>query len=217
MPLYVFALMDAAPSGSGGRGLNAAVTFRRVTGVFAAVERRADVPPIALGSLTSHQRIVERLAARVPAILPVRFGTLLTLEALKETLEERDDELTEALDLVRGRRQMTWRLRTASAEPRQRSPRSPVSSGTEYLQRATRAATSTPSPAFRSVRACTGRLAIAERHQQQTSTLPESLYHLIDNGRADEYLQAARDLRASARALTVSGPWAPYAFVPDLF
>ena len=130
MPLYVFALMDAAPSGSGGRGLNAAVTFRRVTGVFAAVERRADVPPIALGSLTSHQRIVERLAARVPAILPVRFGTLLTLEALKETLEERDDELTEALDLVRGRRQMTWRLRTASAEPRLRSPRSPVSSGT---------------------------------------------------------------------------------------
>jgi hypothetical protein len=217
MPLYVFALMDAAPSGSGGRGLNAAVTFRRVTGVFAAVERRADVPPIALGSLTSHQRIVERLAARVPAILPVRFGTLLTPEELQETLEEREDELTDALDLVRGRRQMTWRLRTASVEPHLRSPRHPVSSGTEYLQRAKRATTSTPSPAFRSVRERTGRLAIAERHQQQTSTLPESLYHLIDNGHADEYLQTARDLRSSTRALTVSGPWAPYAFVPDLF
>ena len=217
MPLYVFALMDAAPAGAGGRGLHAALTFRQVAGVFAAVERRADVPPIELGSLTSHQRIVERLAGRVPAILPVRFGTLLTPDELQETLEERDDELADALDYVRGRTQMTWRLRRAAANPHARSTRAPVLSGTEYLQRAKRASSSAPSPAFRSIRERLGPLAVGERHQQLTSSLPESLYHLIDKARSDEYAQAARDVRASARTLTVSGPWAPYVFVPDLF
>jgi hypothetical protein len=95
MPLYVFALIDAAPAGPSGRGLGSSLTFRRVAGVFAAVERRADVPPVEMGSLAAHQRIVERLADRVSAILPVRFGTLLTIEELEESLTDRDEELTD--------------------------------------------------------------------------------------------------------------------------
>lgn len=118
MPLYVFALIDAAPAGPPGRGLGSSLTFRRVAGVFAAVERRADVPPVEMGLLAAHQRIVERLAGRVSAILPVRFGTLLTIEELEEALADRDEELADALDFVRGRRQMTWRVRRAKGEGR---------------------------------------------------------------------------------------------------
>ncbi len=225
MPLYVFALIDAAPAGPSGRGLGSALTFRRVAGVFAAVERRADVPPVEMGSLAAHQRIVERLADRASAILPVRFGTLLTIEELEESLTDRDEELADALDFVRGRRQMTWRARRARGKGR--GPKTEdrrvggegrrVKSGTEYLLRARAAAATTASPAFRSVRERIGPLAAAERYQRQTDRLPESFYHLVDYTHMDHYKRAARELLESTSALTMSGPWAPYAFVPELF
>jgi len=232
MPLYVFALIDAAPAGPSGRGLGSSLTFRRVAGVFAAVERRADVPPVEMGSLAAHQRIVERLADRASAILPVRFGTLLTIEELEESLTDRDEELADALDFVRGRRQMTWRVRRARAKGRgakseDRGPKTEdrrvggegrrVKSGTEYLLRARAAAATTASPAFRSVRERIGPLAAAERYQRQTDRLPESFYHLVDYTHMDHYKRAARELLESTSALTMSGPWAPYAFVPELF
>src|SRR6476659_6232443 len=100
MPLYVFALVDAAPSRPG-RGLSGAVAFREVTGGFAAVERRADVPPLEFGTLKIHEQVVDRLASLAPAVLPVRFGTLLTNDELDEALEDRIDDLKEAFDLVR--------------------------------------------------------------------------------------------------------------------
>jgi hypothetical protein len=233
MPLYVFALIDAAPAGASGRGLGSSLTFRRVAGAFAAVERRADVPPVEMGLLAAHQRIVERLADRVSAILPVRFGTLLTIEELEEALAERDEELADALDFVRGRRQMTWRVRrptTGDRGPKTegqgpkiegRGPKAeggPAKSpGTQYLLRAREAATTTASPAFRSVRERIGPFAAAERYQRPTDALPESFYHLVDSTHMDHYKRTARELLESTSSLTMSGPWAPYAFVPDLF
>jgi len=233
MPLYVFALIDAVPAGASGRGLGSSLTFRRVAGVFAAVERRADVPPVEMGLLAAHQRIVERLADRVSAILPVRFGTLLTIDELEEALAERDEELADALDFVRGRRQMTWRARRAKGEggaarsegrgaigegrEARSEGRGAKSPGTDYLLRAKEAATTTASPAFRSVRARIGPFAAAERYQRRTKALPESFYHLVDYTHVDHYKRAARQLLESTSLLTLSGPWAPYAFVPDLF
>ena len=73
------------------------------------MERRADVPPVAFGTLKKHQDVVSRLAKRVPAILPVRFGTLLEAADFDEALQERDAEIAEAFDLVRDRVQFTWR------------------------------------------------------------------------------------------------------------
>ena len=77
---------------------------------FVVVERRADVPPVEFGSLKKHQDVVVRLAKQVPAILPVRFGTLLEPEHLEEALQERDAEIADAFDLVRDRVQFTWRI-----------------------------------------------------------------------------------------------------------
>ena len=220
MPWYVFALTDAAPDGSPGKGLAAPVAFRRFGPFLAAVERRGDVPPAEFGVLHTHQQIVERLATRLPAILPVRFGTLLTDEEIEAALEHREDELLEAFDLVRGRRQMTWRLRSrrqaSPRETRQRVAR-PAASGAEYLRRALHATKSAPPAAFRRVRDGVGRLAVAERYQPRTATLPDALYHLIDRTRVDAYATASTGLQKSASTLILSGPWAPYAFAPELF
>src|SRR5262249_49733910 len=101
MPWYVFALVDAPPAGGPGRGLRGALRARPAAGGSAIVERRADVPPAELGSLRAHQAVVSRLANAVPAILPVRFGTLLEEDALDEVLNERDEEIAEAFALVR--------------------------------------------------------------------------------------------------------------------
>src|SRR5262249_26015890 len=109
MAWYVFALVDAMPSGRPGRGLSGPLAVRPMAGALLVVERRADVPPTEFGVLSAHHAVVADVAARVPAILPVRFGTLMEQADLEEALNERDDEIAEAFALVRNRTQFTWR------------------------------------------------------------------------------------------------------------
>src|SRR5262249_13199180 len=122
MAWYVFALVDRVPSGSPGRGLGNRLSVRKVPGGLLVVEQRADVPPIEFGTLQTHQAVVTRLAARVPAILPVRFGTLLDAAEIDEALEERDDEIAEAFDLVRDRVQFTWRNKAGGGKQETGAP-----------------------------------------------------------------------------------------------
>jgi len=214
MPLYVFALVDAAPR-TVGRGLSAAVALRKVTGGYAAVERRADVPPLEFGTLKAHEQVIERLASLAPAVVPVRFGTLLTVDELDAALEDREEELREAFDLLRGRLQFTWRATAAGTPPRARRQTAPARSGTDYLRRAARAAHPAPPPSFRRARSL-GRLAAAERFAPATAIIPGALYHLVDRSRAEAYASAAADVRAHAPGLSWSGPFAAYAFAPEL-
>jgi hypothetical protein len=220
MAWYVFALVEEVPSRSPGKGLAAAITFRPAAGFFAAVERRADVPPVELGALQAHQRIVERMASHAPSILPVRFGTLLTAEEIDESLDERESELEEAFALVRRRSQMTWRARTTRSAERPTPPTRPTArpiTGAEYLERAARATKPPATGMFRRIDNGPGSLAAAKRYQPRSASLPEALYHLVDRSRLDAYVDAARPLQAPAARVTLSGPWAPYAFVPELF
>ena len=215
---YVFALADRPPRAASVQGFTAAVTFRRAAICYAAVERRSDVPPPELGSLERHQRVVERLASRVPAILPVRFGTLLTADEIEESLGPRQNAITDALDLVRGRRQMTWRLRGLPRRPARRPPvASSVLSGAEYLRQAARPAAAPLPPGLRQVRTLLGPLAAAERESSRAEALPPALYHLVEGGVVERYVAASEAVRARFAQLALSGPWAPYAFAPELF
>lgn len=214
MPWYVFALLDAPPA-KGGRGLSGPVAIRRIDGGFAAVERRADVPPFDFGTLQAHERVVERLAALVPAILPVRFGTLVSSSDLETSFADRGEELTEAFDRVRGRVQFTWRSASARPVARTRAKAALTRSGTDYLRRAARAAHPPPPASFRRIRPL-GSLAAEERFAPPTTFVPAALYHLVDRVRASAYALAAADVRAHAPSLTWSGPFAPYAFAPEL-
>jgi len=229
MAWYVFALVDAVPSSRPGRGIGGALTVLPVGSVFAVVERRADVPPVELGSLETHQDVVTRIASCVPAILPVRFGALLEREALDEALADRDDEIAVAFALVRERVQFTWRRRDARREGRgaKREVRGARriapdtlsalrTSGTEYLRQAARAAEPAPPAAWRALRSKLAPLLAHERYQAAMPTLPESLYHLVDRFSLARYATVAAGLAHATPALTMSGPWPPFAFTPEL-
>lgn len=219
MPWYVFALVDAPPSGRLGPGLGGALTSQRVPGGFAIVERRADVPPLEFGTLEKHDRIVARLAENVPAILPVRFGTLLEIEQIEEVLDERAEELAEAFTVVRGRVQFTWRgapgARAARSARPAKGAKGAVGAGAAYLRQVAQAAA--PPAAFRLVRRDPlQRLTAAERYQPATRSLPDSLYHLVERTDAARYRSIAEALASPASTVHVTGPFPPFAFTPDL-
>jgi gas vesicle protein GvpL/GvpF len=187
------------------------------------VERRADVPPIEFGVLRKHQQVVCRLASGVPAILPVRFGTLLEVEELDEALQDREEEIAEALDSVRGRVQFTWRFRQPS--PPSRSPSHPSGasahatagqgvSGTDYLRRL--AAPASPPRSLAFIRSRLRPLAVAEKYQRASETVPETLYHLVDKSRARSYERGAAVVHAAHSTALVTGPWPPFAFTPEV-
>ena len=229
MAWYVFALVDQIPSGRIGKGLTDALSVRKMSGGFLVVERRADVPPIEFGSLRKHQDVVARLAGVVPAILPVRFGTLLEAEHLEEALQERDEEIAEAFDLVRGRAQFTWRAagrgsgiggRGSGIGGRGsggggRGPAVPKS-GAAYLRAAARAANPPPPAAFRALRTKLSPMIAGQRYQPATAAIPEALYHLVAKKHLARYAAAAAALAKTRSALTVSGPFPPFAFAPEL-
>lgn len=219
MAWYVFALVDKVPARRW-RGLSAPLSFRRAAGVYAAVERRADVPPLEFGVLQKHQRVVCRLAAAVPAILPVRFGTLLEAEHLEEALADREEEIEEALDQVRDRVQFTWRIGLASQPPSSPSGASAAAtarqgvSGTDYLHRL--AAPVIPPRSLSFIRSHLRPLAVAEKYQRATSTVPQTLYHLVPRSGAEKYKRGAAVVRASHPGAVLTGPWPPFAFTPEV-
>jgi hypothetical protein len=222
MAWYVFALVDAIPSGRAGRGLTGALSIRKLAGAFALVERRADVPPTEFGSLKKHQEVVGRIASRVPAILPVRFGTLLESADLEESVRDRDEEIAEAFDMVRDRVQFTWRRRVrgarrrADGDSKSETPADLPKSGAEYLRQAARAASPAPPASYRALGATLGPLVAARRYQPGTAVLAEAVYHLVEKKHVRRYLAAADSLKSSSPALVMSGPWPPFAFAPEI-
>jgi len=224
MAWYVFALVDRLPAGAAGKGLRGPLTVRHIGPAFIVVERRADVPPAEFGALRRHQAVLTRLADSVPAMLPVRFGTLLEGEELEDALSERDEEVAEAFALVRHRVQFTWRVggrrvgdggRSAGGGARRTVvPKS--GSGAEYLKRLARAKHPPPPAVFRTVRAKLRPLVEVEKYQPAAATIPDSLYHLVDRDAIARYQVAGEALKRSAPTLRLSGPWPPFAFTPDL-
>ena len=231
MPWYVFALVDAVPKGTPGKGLTGNLSLREVPGGLAVVERRADVPPMEFGTLQKHQAVVARLCERVPAILPVRFGTLLEGEEIEEVLQERDGEIAEAFSVVRRRVQFTWRRTKDTKEAKEtkeqrtkerktkervRDPRGEAETGTEYLLRVARAKSPAPPPAFRALRSKVAPLVAAERYQPAAAQLPASLYHLVDRSAIERYEVIGEAIAHANPGLRMSGPFPPFAFAPEI-
>lgn len=221
MAWYVFALVDRAPRKPAGRAFRGPLSFRRVANAFAAVERRADVPPAEFGVLEKHHAIVSRLARLVPAILPVRFGTLLETEELDDRLAERDEELARAFALVRNRVQFTWRVngrgpRTFAGRPGRGQRRGvAVTSGAEYLIRAAAAARPEPPAAYRPIRTALAPFVVAQRYERRTDAIADALYHLVEARNAGRYLAAAGVLLRADPRFSLTGPWPPFAFAPE--
>ena len=188
-----------------------------VGGVFAVGERRLDPPQLSEEELRFQHRVVVEIAARVPAILPARFGSLTDEKKLDAIVRERESIIDEAMTLVRGRIQMTLRTAAKFADERGTTAASvarraaPVS-GRQYLESLKSRASPALSARVESAIARASGYVAAER-RQRTVAGHVAVYHLLNRMDVDGYLRAL----GQRRGLTVSGPWPPFAFVPDLW
>ncbi len=203
------------------RAVNAAATSAMVA------ERAGPFLPT-VRALRAHDAVVRRTARIAPAVLPVRFGTLVASErSLVALLDEWSDELLAALALVDGRCQMTLRLfaPAGSVPPSEESGAPDPAAvegnlpGTSYLEGRARAHARAQSAPSSSRCAKRSRSIVAAeritRHDQGPLLL--TAYHLIPRGAAPAYRKLLQRHAALLHArATVSGPWPPYAFVPEL-
>ena len=155
------------------------------------------------------------LAGRVPAILPVRFGTSMAEDELTFVLTARRAAFIRALAHVRNRVQMTVRVPGArSPVPSSAVPpvRATSATGREYLlTRARQAAAARAVPGFEPIRESVRRWVRDERVERRGTVA--SVYHLIPRTSAGAYRRAVEHTSAAAGVtVVVTGPWPPYAF-----
>jgi hypothetical protein len=198
--LNVYGVTDAPPRtelrGAVGEPIRA-LPAGRLFALAGAVEEPPDLTP---DSLRAHEAAVRRLADACAALLPVRFGA--TVENVD--LASREAELVEALALVRGREQMTLRVYGEAKHPER-------SSGTAYLESLRRARSV---PEIEPLRAALADLVRAERAEVHGGSLVASVYHLVDRGRAPEYLRIVSNVALPVR-VAPSGPWPAWSFAPE--
>jgi len=190
------------------------IEFMDVGDLHAAVERRVASPTVSEAALRSQHEIVMRIFERVDGVLPVRFGAWIDERELNEVIRIRKAAIQAALDLVRGRVQMTVRFLAASTPRLEESPSLTAvgGSGTAYLQARRNAERTLPAEA-QALTSAVRDLVVAERASPSSRRSQATLYHLIARGSVAQYLAATAALRSPA--LSITGPWAPFAFAPD--
>ncbi len=200
------------------------IEFVEVGGVFAAIERRSAPPIVSEEELRSQHDVVNAIFERLDDLLPVRFGAWIDKQQLASTIGRQKAAIVDALQLVRGRVQMTIRfLSPQSKARRDRRSGERAASGTEYLQARRVAELWMPEEAT-ALRSAVRDLIVAERVSAGSEggakpsgpaglgSVP-SLYHLISRDRVSTY--RARTQPFECATVIVTGPWAPFAFAPD--
>jgi hypothetical protein len=212
-PFYVFALCRSTapvPDSIGRHRLE-----RIAIGSIAAIaERRASMPILSERALRDQHRVVVALHEQLQTLIPVRFGALLERSELERIVRLRRAALVRALTRVRGRAQMTIRaVGAATAIARSSPPRS----GTAYLAERARAARPAVPPAAEAVRAAVREL-VAEESIEAGRGGSVVINHLIRARDAGAYLARAGRVLSGVPAdtLSVSGPWPPFAFAPEI-
>lgn len=197
-----------------------------VIAVVGEVRRR---PQASTTNLRRYAAVVESIAAQVPAILPVRFGTAFDdLQEMTVTLQSRGAAMRRRLRAVRRRAQMTIRLLSESESgDASRASRSraagrarlrlgnKATQGTRYLQqRLADVRTAREVPELSPIRPAIRRFVKEERVERRSGVI--TVHHLIPSTTAERYRAAVEraagktDVRAA-----VSGPFPPYAFADN--
>jgi hypothetical protein len=228
-PLYLYALAGVEPDpalplgeGIGGEPLSTVRCGRlfALVGSFAAGAPR---PALTAAALARQDETVRRLADRVPALLPARFGEWLPdARLLAESLAPRSGEIARALILVEGCVQMTLRVFGEPGEPGEPDVtpvlEEPAGPGTRYLA-ARRRAANPGLPEVAALRAALRPLLRAERiERHEKGQLLATAHDLVRREEAGDYRQIVEDAAGAlaGRKVTVSGPWPPYAFAPGV-
>ncbi len=226
--LYIYAVLSERPTIGTRRGVaNEPLRIVSAAGLAVAVGTIEAPPPVALPELRRHDATVRALAARVAALVPMRFGQIVpNADALRECVERSSARLSRLLEETAGSEQWTIRLFRAGAGQDSSRPRpedvggaaSPaaIGPGTRYLherandRRRAQAVPASLAPVLEPLSA----VVSAERLENtETGPVRTSVYHLVRTALRDDYLArfhaAKRDLASS---LSVTGPWPPYAF-----
>ncbi|HSK78660.1 MAG TPA: GvpL/GvpF family gas vesicle protein [Thermoanaerobaculia bacterium] len=219
--LYLYALVDEEPGPPLGQGLaGEPLRVVRSGGLLAVAGERAARPAPGVHAFSDHDGTVRRLAERVPALLPARFGEWFADEqALADKLAPRARELGEALELVRGCIQMTLRVfgePVAPAPPDEGEAEG--GPGTRYLaERRREQERSRSLPEIGPLRELLVPHFRAEKAERRgTPPLLGTAYHLVPRETLAEYRAALERgcERLSGVRVQASGPWPPYAFAP---
>jgi hypothetical protein len=182
-------------------------------------------PAVTSTTLREHDRTIRRMSGITDAVLPLRFGSMVDGEIeLARRLEPAEAALEAALVRVAGREQMTVRVyeRQARGEAITRSTAAALEAavdlgpGARYLLERRRAHEHDPHrAALDAVLAAPASFIRAQRLEPHGSPpLIASIHHLIDRGQGEAYAAALHAGTADLvdAAVTVSGPWPPYAF-----
>ncbi len=229
MIICVYALVSpvplrVTPVGIRGERLRV-ITVDRLAAVVGELKR---VPAPTIKNLRRYATVIEEIASKVPAILPARFATTVAdRDELTFILRSRGVALRQRLRAVRGRAQMTIRL--VGSDPgdvtfrgqtpvTRRSgvrPRNKATQGTQYLQqRMAIAARARAVTGFEPIRNAIRRFVKDERVEKRGDVV--TVNHLVPRTTASRYLMAVeRAAEEGAIRLSVSGPWAPYAFADN--
>jgi hypothetical protein len=193
------------------------VTCGGVTAIVGDMRRRRTPSP---ATLVQYDDVIRTLAARLPSVLPARFGTCFNdLDELHDVLQLRQRPLSRALAHVRNRSQMTVRIMEAGRAGKVSRVSTAGGSGgarggrgRAYLrQRALAAEREREIQAFEPVRDAVRRWIRDERVEKRQGIA--SVYHLVPRSAADGYRKALiRAASAAGLQVVVSGPWPPYAF-----
>jgi hypothetical protein len=236
MPLCVYAIVG---SRAGARALRprSRRPHRLVKAgpVAAIVAECAGGDPLSARSLRAYDAAIRNIAKHVPAVLPARFSTVVESEpALIGLLTRWSADLLTALALVNRREQMTLRVFAAGAVSDGQSAAgvSAVEAvpeevareagsgrpGTRYLARRARVYAQSKAPELEPLRQALGPVVKAERIvRHDRGPLLLTAYHLIPRGAATGYRRLLRrHANATGTRTVLSGPWPPYAFVPEL-
>jgi hypothetical protein len=212
--LYVYALAE--------RGLPARMRIHgrllrtlTIGDVAVVVELSPERPQADVEVLQEQHDVLVRLAARGRALLPARFGTLLTEAHLRATVAEHAVSITSALTRVRGRCQMT--IRVFGTPDASTPPVNRTAGGAAYLRSRRARAAHRPADAD-AIHHALAPLASDERVEAGRDTLRVTVFHLIPETSVAAYRQEAAGLQAilAPSRLTVTGPWPPFAFSPEL-
>ena len=224
--LYLYALTGASPGVDLGVGLaGEPLRWAGEGGLGAIVGEIREKPAVTHDSLTTHDTVVQRLAAAIPALLPARFGQTVSGERdLLAWISSRRKDLEEALALVEGCVQMTLRVFAGPDAPEvvpvPEIPEESLGPGARYMQARREAAARTKTlPEIAPLREALRPLLRAVRVERAASgRLRATAYDLVRRGEAEVYARTVAEAapHLGAWKVTASGPWPPYAFAPGL-
>lgn len=232
--LYLYALVDAlagADEAPLGEGIAGEPLCRLEVGPVAALLGETAAPAVTPETLAAHDAVVRRLAERLPALLPARFGQTVPDErTLRAWIADREREVVQALALVEGCVQMTLRVFAGPDAPHAEPPPSPIPEdlgpGARFLyERRDAAARARALPEIAPLREALRPYLRSERIERPDShplkaqgRLLATAYDLIARGEADAYARTVADAapHLAGWKVTATGPWPPYAFAPGL-